>query len=38
MEEKFKLFIDFLNSNHDSIKSTSEYSREAISFLDVHIT
>ena len=34
-EEKLKLFINFLNSSHDNIKCTSEYSRETISCLDV---
>ena len=37
-EEKLKLFINFLDSSHDNIKFTSEYSRETISFLDVQVT
>ena len=37
-EEKLKLFINFLNSSHDNIKFTSEYSRETIRFLDVQVT
>ena len=37
-EENLKLFINYLNSSHETIKFTSEYSRETISFLDVHVT
>ena len=34
-EENLKLFINYLNSSHDSIKFTSEYFRETIRFLGV---
>ena len=37
-EENLKLFINYLNSSHETIKFTSEYSRETISFLDVQVT
>ena len=33
-EEKLNIFINFLNSSHETIKFTSEYSQENISFLD----
>ena len=36
-EENLKLFINYLNSSHDTIKFTSEYSLETISFLDVQV-
>ena len=36
--EKLKVFISFLNSSHDNIKFTSEYSWETISFLDVLVS
>ena len=32
-KEKLKAFITFLNSSHDTIKFTSEHSRETIIFL-----
>ena len=37
-EEKLKHFINFLNCSHDTIKFTSEHSRETISFLDVQVS
>ena len=37
-KEKLKSFIDHLNSSHDTIKFTSEQSRESISFLDVKVS
>ena len=37
-EAKLKEFIDHLNSSHDTIKFTSEHSRDSISFLDVQVT
>ena len=37
-EENLKLFINYLNSSHDTIKFTSEYSRETIGLLDVQVT
>ena len=37
-EENLKLFVNFLNSSHDTIKFTSEYSRETNSFLDFRVT
>ena len=36
-EDRLKLFIDHLNSSHDTIKFTSEHSTESISFLDVTV-
>ena len=37
-EEKLKSFINHLNSSHDTIKFTSEQSRDRISFLDVQVS
>ena len=37
-EEKLKLFINHLNSSHETIKFTSEQSRDSISFLDVQVS
>ena len=37
-EAKLKEFIDHLNNSHDTIKFTSEHSRDSISFLDVQVT
>ena len=36
-EEKLKHFINLLNSSHDTIKFTSEHSRETIRFLGVQV-
>ena len=36
-EEKLKEFIEHLNSSHDTIKFTSEHSRDSISFLDAQV-
>ena len=36
-EDRLKLFMDHLNSSHDTIKFTSEHSAESISFLDVTV-
>ena len=36
-EEKLKFFINHLNSSHETIKFTSEQSRDRISFLDVQV-
>ena len=37
-EEKLKSFINHLNSSHETIKFTSEQSRDSISFLDVQVS
>ena len=37
-EEELKEFIDHLNCSHDTIKFTSEHSRDSISFLDIQVT
>ena len=37
-EEKLKSFINHLNSSHETIKFTSEQSRDRISFLDVQVS
>ena len=37
-EAKLKEFIDHLNSSHDTIKFTSEHSRDSISFINVQVT
>ena len=37
-EEKLKSFINHLNSSHETIKFTSEESRDSISFLDVQVS
>ena len=37
-EERLKSFIDHLNSSHETIKFTSEQSRDSISFLDVQVS
>ena len=36
-EAKLKEFINHINSSHDTIKFTSEHSRDSISFLDVQV-
>ena len=36
-EERLKSFINHLNSSHETIKFTSEQSRDSISFLDVEV-
>ena len=36
-EEKLKEFINYMNTGHDTIKFTAEYSRKKISFLDVTV-
>ena len=36
-EDSLKLFIDHLNSSHDTIKFTSKHSTEPISFLDLTV-
>ena len=37
-EEKLKSLINHLNSSHETIKFTSEQSRDSISFLDVQVS
>ena len=37
-EEELKSFINHLNSSHETIKFTSEQSRDSISFLDVQVS
>ena len=37
-EERLKSFINHLNSSHETIKFTSEQSRDSISFLDVQVS
>ena len=37
-EAKLQVFIDHLNSSHETIKFTSEHSKDSISFLDVKVS
>ena len=37
-EEELESFINYLNSSHETIKFTSEQSRDSISFLDVQVS
>ena len=36
-ESKLRVFIDHLNSSHEAIKFTSDYSKDSISFMDVKV-